>query len=171
MQTQALFASLRPDDSSEDIKRKVALVADFLDIWLARRVWNFRTISYSSVKYTLFILSKELRARSVASLAEYLLSQLDEQPERFAREPRFRLHNQNYRQVRHILARLTHWLDTECGLSSDFEDLVSQGRARPFEVEHIWADHYDRFKEWYAHPATLKRSAVVWVAWSCSSAA
>ena len=157
LQTQALLSSLSVDDSPEDLKRKVALVADFLDIWLARRVWNFRTISYSSVKYTLFILSKELRGRSVASLAEYLLAQLDEQPERFAREPRFRLHNQNYRQVRHILARLTHWLDTQCGLSSNFEDLVSQGRARPFEIEHIWADQYERFKDSYSHPSDFEK--------------
>ena len=156
LQTQALFASLSPDDSPEDSQRKVALVADFLDIWLARRVWNFRTISYSSVKYTLFILSKELRGRSAASLAECLLAQLDEQPERFAREPRFRLHNQNYRQVRHILARLTHWLDTQCGISCNFEDLVSQGRARPFEIEHIWADQYGRFKDWYFHPSDFE---------------
>ena len=156
LQTQALLASLSPDDSLEDIQKKIVLVADFLDIWLARRVWNFRTISYSSVKYTLFILSKELRGRSVAGLAEYLLAQLEEQQERFAHEPRFRLHNQNYRQVRHILARLTHWLDTQCGLSSNFEDLVSQGRARPFEVEHIWADQYDRFRDWYAHPSDFE---------------
>ena len=156
LQTQAILASLSPDDSPENIQTKIALVADFLDIWLARRVWNFRTISYSSVKYTQFILSKELRGRSVASLSEYLLGQLEEQQERFAREPRFRLHNQNYRQVRHILARLTHWLDTQCGLSSSFEDLVSQGRARPFEVEHIWADQYDRFKDWYTHPSDFE---------------
>ena len=156
LQTQALLAPLSPDDGPEELHRKVALVADFLDIWLARRVWNFRTISYSSVKYTLFILTKELRGRGVASLAEYLRAQLDEQPESFAREPWFRLHNQNYRQVRHILARLTHWLDTQCGLSSNFEDLISQGRARPFEIEHIWADRYDRFKEWYSQPSDFE---------------
>ena len=156
LQTQVLLAPLNPDDNSEELHLKVALVADFLDIWLARRVWNFRTISYSSVKYTLFILTKELRGRSVAGLAKYLRAQLDEQPESFAREPRFRLHNQNYRQVRHILARLTHWLDAQCGLSSGFEDLISQGRARPFEVEHIWADQYDRFKEWYSHPSDFE---------------
>ena len=52
-----------------------------------------------------------------------------------------------YRQVRHVLARLTHWVDTECGLPSDLEDLVSPGRTRPFEIEHIWADHYDRFAD------------------------
>ena len=63
LQIQALLAPLSPDDGPEEFHRKVALVADFLDIWLARRVWNFRTISYSSVKYTLFILTKELRGR------------------------------------------------------------------------------------------------------------
>ena len=156
LQTQTLLAPLSPDDNKEDIQRKVALVADFLDIWLARRVWNFRTISYSSVKYTLFVLAKELRGRGVASLADYLREQLDEQPERFGHEPWFRLHNQNYRQVRHILARLTHWIEARCGLTSNFEDLVSQGRARPFEIEHIWADHYDRFNDWYTHPSDFE---------------
>ena len=156
LQTQALLAPLTPNDDIDETQRKIALVADFLDIWLARRVWNFRTISYSSVKYTLFILTKELRGRNSASLSEFLREQLDEQPESFAREPRFRLHNQNYRQVRHVLARLTHWVDTQCGLSSNFEDLISQGRARPFEIEHIWADHYDRFKDWFAHPSDFE---------------
>ena len=156
LQTQALLASLAPDDDAEEIRRKVALVADFLDIWLARRVWNFRTISYSSVKYTLFILTKELRGRDAGSLSEFLREQLDEQPESFARQPRFRLHNQNYRQVRHILARLTHWVDTQCDLSSSFEELSSRGRARPFEIEHIWEDHYDRFKDWFAHPSDFE---------------
>ena len=156
LQTQALLAALAPDDDAEEIQRKVALVADFLDIWLARRVWNFRTIGYSSVKYTLFILTKELRGRDTASLSEFLRGQLDEQPESFARQPQFRLHNQNYRQVRHILARLTHWVDTRCGLSSSIEELSSQGRSRPFEIEHIWANHYNRFKDWFAHPSDFE---------------
>ena len=39
---------------------------------------------------------------------------------------------------------------------SNFEDLISQGRARPFEIEHIWEDQYDRFKEWYAHPSDFE---------------
>lgn len=156
LQTQALLAALTPDDSPEEIRRKVGLVADFLDIWIAGRVWNFRTIAYSSVKYRIFILTKELRGRDTASLSEFLREQLDEQPESFARQPRFRLHIQNYRQVRHILARLTHWVDTECGLSSRFEDLISQGRSRPFEIEHIWANRYDRFKEWFGHPSDFE---------------
>lgn len=156
LQTQALLAPLTPDDHADEIRRKVALVADFLDIWLARRVWNFRTISYSSVKYTLFTLTRELRGKNAGDLSAFLLGQLDEQQERFACEPRFRLHHQNYRQVRHILARLSHWIDVQCRLSSSFEDLTSRGRARPFEIEHIWADHYDRFSDWFAHPSDFQ---------------
>ena len=156
LQTQALLAALEPGDDAEEIRRKVALVADFLDIWLARRVWNFRTISYSSVRYTLFTLTRELRGKDAGGLSEFLLSQLDEQQERFGREPRFQLHRQNYRQVRHILARLSHWIDTQCGIPSSFQDLASRGRARPFEIEHIWADHYERFRDWFAHPSDFQ---------------
>ena len=44
----------------------------------------------------------------------------------------------------------------QCGLSSNFEDLISQGRARPFEIEHIWADRYDRFRDAFAHPSDFE---------------
>jgi len=158
LQTQLLLAALEPDQDDDDIHRRVALVSDFLDIWLARRVWNFRTISYSSVRYTLFTLTKEVRQRDTASLSAFLREHLDEQEENFVRQPRFRLHHQNYRQVRHILARLTDWVDTQCGLTSRFEDFISQGRERLFEIEHIWADHYDRFKDWFAHPSDFETS-------------
>lgn len=151
LQTQVLLAALSPDDTPEMIRRKVALVADFLDIWLARRAWNFRTTSYSSVKYTVFVLTRELRGKTLEELSTFLRQQLDEQPETFARQPRYRLHQQNYRQVRHTLARLTQWVDQQCGLASYFEDLISQGQGRPFEIEHIWADQYDRFSGIYPH--------------------
>ncbi|RDV37362.1 DUF4268 domain-containing protein [Bradymonadaceae bacterium TMQ3] len=156
LQHQALLAALHPGDSDQVVRQKVRLVADFLDIWLARRVWNFRTIAYSSVKYTLFMLTRELRHRNVQELSAFLREQLDAQPETFVTQPRLRLHNQNYRQIRHILARLTHWVDAQCGLTSHFEDLVSQGRARPFEIEHIWADDYDRFADDFAHPSEFE---------------
>ncbi|MFM7201823.1 MAG: DUF4268 domain-containing protein [Myxococcota bacterium] len=156
LQTQLLLASLEPTDTKEIVNAKLKLVASFLDIWLARRVWCFRTIAYSSVKYTLFTLTRELRGRTLQEAATFLQRTLDEQPERFALEPHFRLHQQNYHQVRHILARLTHWLDEQCGLASHFEDLISQGRARPFEIEHIWPDHYERFASECSSPGEFE---------------
>lgn len=41
-------------------------------------------------------------------------------------------------------------------MSSRFEDLISQGRARPFEIEHVWADHHDRFKDRFGHPSDFE---------------
>lgn len=158
LQTQILLAALSPDDPADVVHRKVALVADFLDIWLARRAWNFRTTSYSSVKYTIFLLTRELRGKSLEELSSYLRQQLDEQPETFARQPRYRLHQQNYRQVRHTLARLTHWVDQQCGLVSHFEDLISQGQGRPFEIEHIWANQYELFPDLYSHPSDFEEA-------------
>lgn len=156
LQNQMILAALEPDDTKEAIRVKVGLVADFLDIWLARRVWNFRTIAYSSIKYTIFTLTREIRGMDEADLSNYLRQKLEELPETFASEPRLRLHQNNYRQIRHILARLTHWVEVECGLASHFEDLVAKGRARPFEIEHIWADHYDRYRELFSHPSEFE---------------
>jgi hypothetical protein len=153
LQSQVLLAALDPGDSPAIVQKKLSLIGDFLDIWLARRVWNFRTIAYSSVRYTIFTLTKALRGKGIEELSEFLRSQLDQQRETFASQPKFRLHQQNYRQVRHVLARLTLWLDAECGLATHFEDLVSEGRARPFEIEHIWADKYERFSGTFSHPS------------------
>jgi uncharacterized protein with ParB-like and HNH nuclease domain len=158
LQTQVLLAALSPDDAPEVVRRKVALVADFLDIWLARRAWNFRTTSYSSVKYTIFMLTKELRGKTLEELSAYLRLQLTEQPETFARQPRYRMHQQNYRQVRHTLARLTNWVDQQCGLSTHFEDLISQGQGRPFEIEHIWSDQHEKFSNSYSHPSDFEEA-------------
>lgn len=152
LQTQVLLAALHPGDSPETVQNKLRVVADYLDIWIARRAWNFRTNAYSSVKYTMFVLSKELRDKSVEELRTFLRGQLEAQHETFAATPEFRLHKQNYRQVRHILARLSHWVNDRCGLPLKFEDLVSQGRKRPFEIEHIWSGHYEQFAELFDHP-------------------
>ena len=149
LQTQAMLAAIHPDDKPIEFKTKIALVADFLDIWIARRVWNFRTIGYSSVRYALFNLTKECRKHTAASLAKTLLEKLDEQPERF--DLGFRLHKQNKRQVRHILARLTDWVEQNCGKTSMFEQLVSRGRKREFEIEHIWPRRFELFSHWFDH--------------------
>lgn len=60
--------------------------------------------------------------------------------------------------VRHILARLTHWVDQQCGIASHFEDYFATRKARPYEVEHIWPDKYERFRDWFPHEADFDRA-------------
>ncbi len=152
-QLQLLLAPLQPDETPAVIDQKLRLVSDFVDIWLARRDWCFRSTAQRNTKNEIFALTKAIRGCSVTELSTVLRERLSAQEERFARRPDFGLHKQNYRQVRHILARLTNWVDESCGLHSHFDDLVSTGRGKPFEIEHIWANHWDRFTDEFEHPA------------------
>lgn len=158
MQTQVLLAAVEPGDPPAVVDRKLALVADYLDIWLARRIWANRSVGQSSVRYAVFALTKEVRGKSVEALSAHLRGLLDADRDTFARHPEFVMHQQNYRQVRHVLARLTLWIDQQCGYPCHFDDLVSEGKARPYEIEHVWPDKYARFADWFRTPQEFDRA-------------
>jgi hypothetical protein len=157
-QTQVLLAAISPDDPPEIIQRKLALVSDYLDIWLTRQAWAYRSTAQRNVKYGLFALTKALRNKSVEELSTVLRQRLDDDHETFARNPELGLHSQNPYAVRHILARITHWVDEQCGVPSHFEDYVQTDKARPFEIEHIWPNHPEQFRQWYANDAEFARA-------------
>jgi uncharacterized protein with ParB-like and HNH nuclease domain len=47
-QGMVLLAPLRPDDDDRTALLKMRLAATYLDIWLAWRIWNYRTIAYNA---------------------------------------------------------------------------------------------------------------------------
>lgn len=53
----------------------------------------------------------------------------------------YRLHQRNSANVKYLLARLTAWLESECGGTTSFADLVDRLRKDSFEIEHVWANH------------------------------
>ena len=157
-QTQVLLAAIDPKDSKIDIDRKLCLVADYLDIWLTRQAWNYKLTAQSFVKAKLFGLTRNVRGKSVEELSAFLRKRLDEDGDTFGKAPDLRAHQQNFYSVRHILARLSYWVDSQCGVPSHFEDYVNAGKGRPFEVEHIWEDHPERFRMWFEHPSEFDRA-------------
>lgn len=60
LQYMLLLAPLRPDDSESAVIRKIGLVAQYLDILLTWRLWNFRTIAYSTMQYATEITSNDI---------------------------------------------------------------------------------------------------------------
>lgn len=61
LQYPLLLAPLCIEDDLETVDRKMRLVAGYLDIFIARRIVNFRTLNSSSIVYTMFNLMKEIR--------------------------------------------------------------------------------------------------------------
>ncbi|MFH1252074.1 MAG: DUF262 domain-containing protein [bacterium] len=152
LQYPLLLAPLVPDDDEETIKKKCFLVATYLDTLIARRIWNFKSIAYSTLQYTMFNVMKEIRGKSVFDLADLLTRKLNEESVTFASNDRLRLHQQNRYFIHHLLARITDFVETSSGMSSHFVEYIIEGRNR-YEIEHIWADHPERHTDEFSHTA------------------
>ena len=151
LQYMLMLAPLRPDDGEPVVVRKVGLVARYLDILLTWRLWNFRTIAYSTMQYSMFLVMRNIRGLAPDALAHKLYEFLGKERETFANNSRLRMHQQNRYALHRIIARLTDYVETQSGQPSLFLDYVNEGRTR-YEVEHIWAKHPERHTAEFNHP-------------------
>jgi len=147
LQYQLLLAPLKPGDSAETIDLKLKLVAMFVDILINRRIWNRDSIAYSNMQYAMFLVMRDIRGKEPQALAKTLCDKLQDGSKTFKDNPRFALHNMNRRYLQRILARLTDFVETESGLNSHFVEYTTGKGKKKYEVEHIWANKYTRFKE------------------------
>ncbi len=155
LQHLVLLAPLRPDDGEAAANHKLGLVARYIDILLTWRLWNFRSIAYSTMQYSMAQVVFGVRGLPVDALAKKLYESLiSEGKERgtFASNDRLRMHQQNRYALHRILARLTDYVETQSGQPSRYLDYVSEGKTR-YEVEHIWSDQPERYADEFPHPA------------------
>lgn len=155
-----LMAAIEPDDEAEVWRAKAQLITSALDIYLARRIVNYRQSGHSTVKGQMFRLGKALRRRSLDEIRPVLAEWLDEETERFDNLAAFRMHKQNRRSVRYLLARMNAWLLDELDQPGSFSDFVARTK-NPYEVEHILANHPERHLDEFpsAHDFDLHRNS------------
>lgn len=154
LQYPLILAPLTNGDDQQTIDQKIQLVSGFIDIFIARRVWNFRTLGYSAIVYTMFNLMKKIRSKTVEELKDILRTQVNEIQESFDTEDRFRVHQQNRYYVHRMLARITYHIERQSGVASSYPTYININLkgAKPFEVEHIWADKFDEHRDEFDHP-------------------
>lgn len=151
LQYAVLLAPLKVDEDEATALRKIRVVSAWLDILIHRRIWNWRSIDYSTMQYAMFLAMRDIRAKSSHELADLLRARLDTEKETFASNDRFHLNGGNGRQIRRLLARMTEYVEVGSGLASHFTEYVQRGK-KGYEIEHIWADHADRHTGEFAHP-------------------
>lgn len=157
LQYPVLLAPLCRGDKESDILRKLRTVAAYLDILIARRIWNFKDTSYSTMQYNMFqLVILAIRGKTVLELVSILRERLDAEPETFVSNDRFHLHGMNGRQIHRILARMTDYVETQSGRASRYEEYIRRGGKQGYEVEHIWADHADEHADEFSHPADFE---------------
>src|SRR5690625_4947100 len=68
LQYQLILAAIDPEDDQETVHKKIKIVSRFIDQYIAIRVFNFRSMNYSTVLYTVFNLTKDIRRKPVDEL-------------------------------------------------------------------------------------------------------
>jgi hypothetical protein len=147
LQVLAIMSSVSVDDSPVDVDKKINIVSCFFDLYIMFRVTNYTSVTYSSTYYRAFIIAKEIRNKSVADLLQYTKNYLTKQiiPEtNFDGIRRFRLNQFSKRYIFHMLARFMAYLNDECGIGEEFDEIINRKRKNSYDIEHIWADNYSQ---------------------------
>ena len=144
LQYLPIMAVVTPDDDDQVFRSKAELVARFLNILVARRMANYHNFGYSTIVYTMFNLAKDVRNRDIDELRDVLADRIAVTQESFDGIRTFGLTQRNGPHIRYLLARMTAWIEGECEIGIGFSEYVNRWRKHPFEVEHIWADKYER---------------------------
>ena len=159
LQYPLMLAPLNLGDNEEIVHRKLCLVATFIEIMLARRMWNFKAIDHSTMQYRAFLIMKGIRGLEIEELRDNLSFRLSpEGADRddyidFRTEEAFRLHGANGPQVHRLLARLTEFLEVQSEEASRFPEYANRSsRKGGYQIEHIWANHPERHEDEFASP-------------------
>jgi len=142
-----LLSPIKIDDEKSDINKKMALIAKFLEMYVVFRSVNYKTISYSSIRYYIFSIVKEVRDKNVQELARILTKRAKEFDNNLDDFKNLLLHGQNKPFIHFLLSRITSYIEEECKMGNNFVKYMNPWIDRPFEIEHIWADKFENFKD------------------------
>ncbi len=139
-----MMAPLKGEDPPNIVQKKLDLVARYIECFAVLRAVNFRKFASSSIRYTMYSLVKELRNLDLQELHELLSRKINEMDEKWTGMPNFRMHGQNKRFVKFLLSRISAFIDEQSGVGNSFQTYFDNKRGQPFQIEHIWADHFEQ---------------------------
>ncbi|MEO8637758.1 MAG: DUF262 domain-containing protein [Candidatus Taylorbacteria bacterium] len=145
LQYQVILSAIDPADTDEIVRQKIQIVSRYIDQYNARRSFNFKTLGYNAVKNAMFVVSKKIRRKTAEELRNILIKELEEMDFDLEGIDEFYLNQFTIKNVRHVLARITYYLEKGSGRDTEFTNYVDREVENPYDIEHIWADHYERF--------------------------
>ncbi|WP_339697346.1 DUF262 domain-containing protein [uncultured Marixanthomonas sp.] len=146
IQDAMLLAPLLSSDEKDVIIEKVELVARFIETFTVKRAVNFKKFGSSSIQYTFFNIIKNIRNLDLPALKEELKREADAIEYTFSGVEKFRLHQQNRKFVKHLLSRITAYVDNKVGKSSTYITYFKPS-GKKYEIEHLWSDHFDEHRD------------------------
>ena len=152
------LAPLTLEDNEETANKKIDIVAHYLENFAVRRSTNYRLFSASSIRYTMCNLVRTIRGMDIDALRSTLIRETEEISDFNESLPNFRLHGMNRCFIKYFLARLTSFVEEGSGMGNHFVDYIKNPNRKPFEVEHIWSEHF----EWHEDEFTQTEEFIQW---------
>jgi hypothetical protein len=142
-----LLASLDKNDTKDIIDSKLRIVSCFLDQFISIRIFNYKTLDYSAMTYAMFMMAKRIRRKTPNELAEILMEEIRAMEFTLDGINGFSLNGWTKRYMLHQLARITHFVEHQSGRDTKFDVYVNRAIKNPYDIEHIWVDHFERYSE------------------------
>lgn len=143
------LASLVPDEDDDTTRRKSRTVAAFVEVVVARVCWRGWLVNYGAMYNAMQNMILKTRRKSVDEMMGIFENAENEEwwfKDPFGEPPGASGWSGVRRPTHRLLARMTEYVEVKSGLASRYEELVQPGGAG-YDVEHVWADHYERFRD------------------------
>lgn len=157
LQEPLLLSAINYGDSEKEIKTKIDFTSRFIETFTVRRSVNYRKYSQASIKYTMFNLIKLIRNNNLELISKNLTKETQEIDASWEGVLNFRLHGMNRNFVKHLLSRISSYMDNLVGKDTNYKTF-QYPNGKQFEIEHIWANKFEEhtdefiqigdFQEW-----------------------
>lgn len=146
LQDPLLLSTITIEDDDDTIQKKLDYTARYIETFTVRRAVNYKKFAQTSIKYTMFNLIKQIRDNSVTELARNLTKEINNIDQKWDDVIDFGLHGQNRKFTKHLLSRISGYVDELIGKSSNYVS-YHHPKGKQFEIEHIWGDKFDEHRD------------------------
>lgn len=146
LQEPLLLASINFGDDDVTIRKKLDFVARYIETFTVRRSVNYRKFGQTAIKYTMFNVIKLIRDNDLKVLGSHLSNEVLQMAENWEGVLRFRLRGMNRKFVKHLLSRISSYVDSLVGKDTSYVT-YHHPNGKQFEIEHIWADMFEEHIE------------------------
>jgi len=150
LQEPLLLSVCQYGEIDESIQFKINTVAKYIETFTVRRSVNYKKFGQAAIKYTIFNIIKKIRNNEKTRLLENLKEEVQEISQKWTAINEFRLHGMNRKFIKHLLSRISSFLDQQVGKDTSYVS-YHHPQGKQFQIEHIWGDkfieHKDEFEQ------------------------
>lgn len=132
-----LMAPITLNDVPEIIDKKLRLTSTYLEFFIVFRALNSKRYQQSSVRYTMYSLTKEIRNKNIKELEKIFKDRVSGMGYKIDGVNNLSMNGQNRNFIRFILAKITSYIEKKSDRGYSFKEYWSNEGKDSYDIEHI----------------------------------